>query len=855
VDEVLGRGQTGVLFRAHDTTGSRGDVALKVLRPESSQDEAEVQRFFQESKPFARLAHPNLVQLFEAHTGAYCWVVREYVEGQNLEQLVEAAGTNGIPWQQALGVALDVGRALDLLAQNQLVHGSVLPRHILIRSRDNVAKLIPPIRVPSQEQSLADRAAAGGEALRDLAYLPPEGLQGDAQRDTRSDLYSLGAIAYTLLIGEPPFGGETAAELAANILRHEFVPPEGFRLREEFRIGGVPSIFLSMVFHLLEKRPEDRYQTAAELICHLELLAKGGPGAPGLPPSACEINLIESEEGVSPGEDWTGPRTGRPVPAASAAGAEALGQESRPAPYLDDNVQFTVFRPKAVEHQKWYPLLAFAHLDELPADAAPDEPDPIEEVERQAEQLLGEKLGAYRQTTHVSRAAVPREGEITFLPEVPGIEFNPPRRTFLWVESVHREEFRLRASPALDGEMAKGTLSVFLGSILLAEVTLSIRVQRAAAPVPHTDAHERSSARPYRKIFASYSHKDLPIVAEFERYSRALGDTYLRDWTQLRAGEVWSVRLEQLIEEADVFQLFWSWNSLHSEFVEREWRHALKLNRPHFIRPTYWEDPLPVLEERDLPPAELRRLHFQRLPVKLQETRTRQDRDDARVRNYVSAGGGPLCKLVVIAGRDKGRIFPLPQACTFHIGRGPDTATRLNDPRVSRSHCHLRISNHEMVVTDTKSREGTFVNKERIAQNTPHPLKAGDVITVGDTELRLDLVNILDEPTMEADKVAESLARQAGAKREPLTETSGTIVGSPQVTGRIPPSAAARAAPPAAPDHSPTLSAARREGWKSVKTPEKKAWRNGVGFLGLLTFTLLALIAGLLAARYLLHLF
>jgi serine/threonine protein kinase len=290
-------------------------------------------------------------------------------------------------------------------------------------------------------------------------------------------------------------------------------------------------------------------------------------------------------------------------------------EESGLAPYRDENVQFTVFRPRTIEPLKWYPMLTFAHLDELPADAAPDEPDPIEEMKRQAEQILGKKLQSYRKTTHDSRAAIHREGEITFVPEVPGIEFNPPRRTFMWVESVHREEFRLRASPSLDGQTAKGSLSVFLGSILLADIALSIRVHGAAEAGHGAEPPQRSSARPYRKIFASYSHKDLPIVTEFERYARALGDTFLRDWTHLRAGEVWSERLERMIEEADVFQLFWSWNALNSAFVEQEWRYALRLNRPHFIRPTYWEDPLPVSEERGLPPADLRQLHFQRLTL------------------------------------------------------------------------------------------------------------------------------------------------------------------------------------------------------------------------------------------------
>jgi hypothetical protein len=279
---------------------------------------------------------------------------------------------------------------------------------------------------------------------------------------------------------------------------------------------------------------------------------------------------------------------------------------------LHENVQFTVYRPKAVEPSKWYPLLAFAHLEELPPDAAADEPDPIEEVQAQARRVLGDLAGGYADVKQDSRQAIPQEAEITFLPEIPGFEVNPPRRTFLWLESVHREEFRIRAGPESEGQRVRGRLCVFWGSILLAEVSLAIRVDAWIAGIPPSPP-ERAVSRPFRNIFPSYSHKDAIIVEEFERYARTLGDRYLRDVHELRAGEVWNDRLKDLIRQADVFQLFWSWNAMRSRYVEEEWRYALSLGKPNFVRPTYWESPLPEEPERRLPPDELRRLHFQLL--------------------------------------------------------------------------------------------------------------------------------------------------------------------------------------------------------------------------------------------------
>jgi hypothetical protein len=264
---------------------------------------------------------------------------------------------------------------------------------------------------------------------------------------------------------------------------------------------------------------------------------------------------------------------------------------------VHEDVQFTVYRPRAVEPMKWYPLLAFAHLSELPEDAPADAPDPIEEVKAQAQRVLGDLAQGYGDVKQDSRYAVPHEAEITFLPEIPGFEINPPRRTFLWLESVQREEFRIRARPEVDGTLVRGRMTVFWGSILLAEISLGIRVDGRLAGASAPPPPERAASRPFRNIFPSYSHRDSGIVEEFERYARTMGDRYLRDVHELRAGEVWNDRLKDLIGKADVFQLFWSWNAMQSPYVEEEWRYALSLGRSHFVRPTYWEDPLPARPE------------------------------------------------------------------------------------------------------------------------------------------------------------------------------------------------------------------------------------------------------------------
>jgi hypothetical protein len=239
----------------------------------------------------------------------------------------------------------------------------------------------------------------------------------------------------------------------------------------------------------------------------------------------------------------------------------------------------------------------------------------VQQVEQEARQVLGVAAPTYQRTTQDSTQSVPREGAITFVPSMPGVRFNPASRTFAWIETVHREDFRFQASPELEGKTARGRVSVYVGSILVSDVAFAIQVTSQPVPVPEHAPLQHSSARPYRRIFASYSHHDETVVLEFERYVTALGDRYLRDVRDLRAGEAWSDRLRQLIDDSDVFQLFWSHNSMRSPFVRQEWEHALSLRRANFVRPTYWEEPLPESPEEALPPPQLRELHFERIRV------------------------------------------------------------------------------------------------------------------------------------------------------------------------------------------------------------------------------------------------
>ena len=160
------------------------------------------------------------------------------------------------------------------------------------------------------------------------------------------------------------------------------------------------------------------------------------------------------------------------------ASAELVDEPDRgrtPAAVVDENVQFTVYRPTAVQPKVWYPLLAFAHLAERRPDAPPGQPDPLEQVQELAAQALGEEA-AYGAPRVDARGGVPREGELTFAPFVEGVDFNPRSQTFEWQEDVHQQNFRLKARPDTAGRVLRGQLTVYLGAFILADIDLRFRV-------------------------------------------------------------------------------------------------------------------------------------------------------------------------------------------------------------------------------------------------------------------------------------------------------------------------------------------------------------------------------------------
>jgi serine/threonine protein kinase len=268
IESILARGDSSVVFKARDTDDDQ-TVALKVLRPESARNPEAKRRFVRAMKTMLPVRHPNLVAVYAAgKTKSFCWTAMEYVEGESLTAVIKRLGVAGaLDWRHAYRVAGDIARALEHAHGLGILHRNVTPRNILIRSSDKSAVLGDLMLAKALEGTLAEQVTEPGALLGDVAYLAPERTYPDAKVDARADLYGLGATLYALLTGRPPFVAARPVDLVIQVRTAAVVPPKKSQL-------SIPDLFEGIVLKLLAKQPEDRHQSATELLANLRQLGK-----------------------------------------------------------------------------------------------------------------------------------------------------------------------------------------------------------------------------------------------------------------------------------------------------------------------------------------------------------------------------------------------------------------------------------------------------------------------------------------------------------------------------------------------------------------------------------------------------
>jgi serine/threonine protein kinase len=228
-------------------------VALKVMRADFVGSSDHEQRFLQEARAVASLMHPNIVQVYDVGKfESIHYIAQEYVPGSNLHAYIQRRGA--LPLAESVSILWQATAALQKAASIGLVHRDIKPDNLLL-TPDGEVKVADfgLARARGQSQNLT----AVGVTLGTPLYMSPEQIQG-LTVDSRSDLYSLGATAYHMLSGRPPFAGETALALAMQHLQAE--PTSLKELRPD-----LPSSLVKIVHRLLAKSPDERFASAAEL--------------------------------------------------------------------------------------------------------------------------------------------------------------------------------------------------------------------------------------------------------------------------------------------------------------------------------------------------------------------------------------------------------------------------------------------------------------------------------------------------------------------------------------------------------------------------------------------------------------
>jgi len=280
VEDKIARGGMATVYRALDYRLER-PVAIKVMHPHLAADEAFTKRFIQEARQSARLAHPNIVNVFDqGQDGEFTYIVMEYLPGITLRQLLNDFST--LTWEQTIDVVKAVLNGLDAAHTAGIVHRDVKPENVLLADDGRIK-----IADFGLARAASHHTQTGQALLGTVAYLSPELVTG-APADVRSDIYGLGIMMYEMLTGEQPFTGDEAVAIA-------YQHANGVVPAPSEKNSSVPKELDDIVRWCTERDPADRPSHARALLENVVNVERGvrrrlaaQPAAPATtpPPSA-----------------------------------------------------------------------------------------------------------------------------------------------------------------------------------------------------------------------------------------------------------------------------------------------------------------------------------------------------------------------------------------------------------------------------------------------------------------------------------------------------------------------------------------------------------------------------------------
>jgi len=257
ITEKLGAGGMGIVYKARDTTLGR-TVALKFLPPYATDSEEDRIRFVNEAQAAASLDHPNLCTIHEiSEADGHHFIAMAFIDGQSLKEVV-SAGPLAI--DRAVDIAMQVASGLAAAHAHGIVHRDIKPANIIV-GKNGVVKIVD---FGLAKSSISKKLTRTGSTIGTAAYMSPEQARGEPV-DHRTDIWSLGAVLYEMLTGQPPYVGAHEAMVIYSIMNEDFTPLDSRR-------PGIPGKLRQVVDRALAKELGKRYASINEMIADLREL-------------------------------------------------------------------------------------------------------------------------------------------------------------------------------------------------------------------------------------------------------------------------------------------------------------------------------------------------------------------------------------------------------------------------------------------------------------------------------------------------------------------------------------------------------------------------------------------------------